>query len=405
MLLTERAAPADALGDHMKRAFDLTRFGSALLFTLAPAFAVGGALGFAVLLCVAGAISLRPSLIRGALEKRPVVIGLLLALTAWALISAAWSPYDALEQALKIALLVPLGLMFAATATADQRARQLTAAGGLATAIVLIVLLGIEAGFDLPFNRAAQPGIDAGQLLRNTGRGAAFLMVLVWGGVGCLVALRGGIRLIAAAVILAATAALSLQFDQLANAAAFAAGLGAFVLAFAVPRLGVLAVTSALALWMLIAPFATPLILSNQRLVDALPLSWASRAGIWQYVSGRVLEQPWIGHGLEASRTVTEQIQVRELTIRGIPIHPHSASLQIWFETGVVGAVLAAALLLLGGRWLARTYGDSRPSAAAAAATIAAAGVIANVSYGAWAEWWLATMFIAAAVVGAIRAR
>jgi O-antigen ligase len=389
----------------MKRGFGTADFASAALFALAPGFAVGGALGFAVLLVVAGLLSIRPSIALAAWKKRPVVIGLLFAFTAWAVVSAAWSPYPGLEQGLKVALLVPVGLMFAAVATADADRRRLTTAGGLATVIVLIVLLAIEARWDLVFNRAAQPDIDPGQLIRNVGRGAAFLVVIVWGAVAGLLAIGGGARVAVAAIVLAATAAISLQFEQLANAVAFAAGFAAFVFAFALPRLGVHAVTGGLALWVLVAPFATPLILSNQRLVDALPLSWAARAGIWEYTCARILEQPWIGHGLEASRAVEDRIQVRELNMRGIPMHPHSASLQIWYETGAIGALLAAAALLLGGRWLARTYGEDRANAAAAAATIAAVGLIANVSFGAWAEWWIATMFIAAAIVGSVRVR
>lgn len=405
MLLTEWSPHANAMGGPMKRAFSVSRFASAALFALAPGFAVGGALGFAVLLLVAGLLSTRPSLVTAAWKKQPVVIGLLVAFTAWAVLSAAWSPYDAVEQGLKVALLVPVGLMFASAATADADARRLTAAGGLATVIVLIVLLAIEAVMAMPFNRAAQPEIDPSQLIRNVGRGAAFLVVLAFGAVASLLAVGGGARLAAAAVVLAATAAISLQFDQLANAVAFAAGLAAFLFAFALPRLGALLVPGGLAFWLLVAPFATPLILSNQRLVDALPLSWAARAGIWNYVCTRILEQPLFGRGLEASRVVEDRIQVRELDMRGIPVHPHSASLQIWYETGAIGALLAAAALLLGGRWLARAYADDRASAAAAAGTIAAVGVIANVSFGAWAEWWLATLFIAAAVVGSVKAR
>jgi O-antigen ligase len=405
MLPTEWSRRANAAGVPMTRGLSAARFASTALFALAPGFAVGGALGFAVLLVVAGLLSIRPSIVLVAWKKRPVVIGLLLAFTAWTVFSAAWSPYEALEQGLKVALLVPVGLMFAATATADADIRRLTAAGGLATVIVLIVLLAIEAGMGLPLNRAAQPDIDPGQLVRNVGRGAAFLVVVVWGAVAGLLAIGGGARFAIAAMVLAATASISLQFDQLANAVAFAAGLAALVFAFVLPRFSVLLVSGGLALWVLIAPFATPLILSNQRLVDALPLSWAARAGIWDYVCARILEQPLIGHGLEASRAVEDRIQVRELDMRGIPMHPHSASLQIWYETGAIGAFLAAAALLLGGRWLARAYGDDRASAAAAAGTIAAVGVIANVSFGAWAEWWIATMFIAAAVTGSVKAR
>jgi O-antigen ligase len=330
---------------------------------------------------------------------------LLLALTAWVVLSAAWSPYPAWEQGLKLSVLAPLGLMFATAATADKGMRRLTAAGAVAGVIVLIVLLALEAGLSLPINRGAQPDIDPSQLLRHVGRGTAFLVVIAWGAAASLLAIGGSVRVGAAAAILGGAAVLSLQFDQLANAVAFAAGLTAFALGNIAPRFALHAVMGGFALWVLVAPFATPLILSNQRLVDALPLSWAARAGIWDYVCTRVLEQPWIGHGLEASRAATDRIQVRDLDMRAIPIHPHSASLQIWFETGAIGALLATAALLFGGRWLARTYGDDRTTTAAAVATIAVVGVIANVSFGAWAEWWIATMFIAAAVIGSVRSR
>ena len=60
--------------------------------------------------------------------------------------------------------------------------------------------------------------------------------------------------------------------------------------------------------------------------------------------------------------------------MRGIPLHPHSGSLQIWYETGAVGAVLAALALLAGGWALARAFKDNRLGAAAAAASLATLG-------------------------------
>jgi O-antigen ligase len=85
-----------------------------------------------------------------------------------------------------------------------------------------------------------------------------------------------------------------------------------------------------------------------------------------------------------------------------LPVHPHSASLQIWYETGAVGALLAAGALLTAGLRMSRAYARNRPAAAAACATLASLGLIANVSYGVWAEWWMATMFAVAALVGAL---
>jgi O-antigen ligase len=202
--------------------------------------------------------------------------------------------------------------------------------------------------------------------------------------------------------VLGVSAALSLPSGQLAHSIAAAAGLFVFALAYAAPRLAVLAASWPFAVWMLIAPFVTPLALANPKLIERLPDSWAMRAGIWDYVCVRILENPWFGHGLDASRAVTDRITVRGLEIRGIPLHPHSASLQVWYETGLVGAALAAAALLVGGWALSRAAKERRAAAAAAAASLASLGVIANVSYGAWQEWWIATMFVAAALVGAV---
>jgi O-antigen ligase len=99
-----------------------------------------------------------------------------------------------------------------------------------------------------------------------------------------------------------------------------------------------------------------------------------------------------------------ERILVRGIEMNSMNNHPHSASLQIWLELGGIGAVLAALLLLAGGAWLARVYGERPIAAAAACGTLATAGVIANVSFSAWAEWWIATLFISAGIVGAIGA-
>jgi O-antigen ligase len=373
-----------------------------LFFALLPAVASGGGMALPVLLCLAGAASVRPSLLRQAVENKPAVLAPLLALVAWAAITGLWSPHTNSSQAVKLAALVPLGLAFASAAVADESARRLTRSAGLAAFLVLAPVMAIEAIWNLPFNRIAQPDAPIGELIRNATRGASILLAMGWAAAAGLLALGGRPRMIAAALVLGATGFICFQFGQMAHAIAFVFGLAAFAAAYAAPRLALLATTAALAGWMLLAPFVTPLLLSRQRLVDALPESWAARAGIWDYVCARILEQPWIGHGLDASRAVADRIDVRGLDMRAVPLHPHSASLQIWFETGLVGALLGATTLIIGGRALARAFGADRATAAAACATLAALGLVANVSYGVWQEWWNAAMFVAAAMVGAV---
>lgn len=364
------------------------RAARAAFLVLLPAFGVGGALGLPVLICLAGALSLRPSLLRQAVEKRPIALVVLLAFLGLSATSSLWSDHAAGVQALKLAILAPLALVFATSAALDPR---LTRAGGVAACAVLIVLLSVEALWGLPLNRAVQPGTEPGELLRNVSRAAVLLLALVWGATGALMAMARPSWTAVGLLLLIGGGFISLQFGQFANTVAFIAGLAAFFAAFIAPRATMALVAGGLLVWLIAAPFATPLIASAIERA-ALPESWTYRAEIWSYASSRILEQPWFGHGLDAARAHGPIVQV----------HPHSASLQLWFETGAIGVGLAVVLLITSARWLLGAFGDNRPAAAAAAATMAALGVIANLSYNLWAEWWIATLFIAAGLVGAL---
>lgn len=376
------------------------------LFALVPAAAVGGGLAMAVLVTTAGALSIRLSLILGALRRPPIWLLLLLAFVGWSLASNLWSSWPVHTQAPKLLAVIAAGLMLVSAASADPAARRLTRAGMFACFAVLTVLLGVEALGGMPLNHAAQPAIhDVGELERNPGRGTVILMGMVWAVAGALIAAGGGLRVNAARFALLATGLMALQFHQLVSLASFLAGLGAFAVGYAAPRFGLVAVAFGWAAWMLAAPFATPIILAQPGFVEHIPLSWAARAGIWDYVCDRIAEQPWIGHGMDASRAVTDRIEIRGLEMRGVPLHPHSGSLHIWFECGAVGAVLAAGALITGGVSMARKLAKDRLVAAAACGTLASLGIIFNVSFGVWQEWWDATMFFSAMCVAAIGVR
>ena len=94
--------------------------GIAALFALLPAAAVGGALALPVLLCLAGALALRPSVIRQVLEKKARPLWAVIAFLVWAAGSSLWSAYPGHAQALKLVTLAPLGLMFAAASLSAQ---------------------------------------------------------------------------------------------------------------------------------------------------------------------------------------------------------------------------------------------------------------------------------------------
>lgn len=366
-------------------------FARTAFFVLLPALGVGGALGVPVVFCLAGALSLHPSLLTRFWREKPIPILVLIAFLAFAVASCLWSEWGRAEiQAAKIATLALCGLAFASAAS---RRPRLTLAGGLGACFVLIVLLCIEAFWALPLNRAAQPQIlDLGELERNTGRGTSLLLALTWTACATLMARAGAVSKTLGLAVLAGSFFVSTQFEQLANAVAFAAGLAAFGAAALAPRFAIIVTTAGTLLWLWAAPFATPWLLSDPRLLERLPLSWQARAEIWRYVCAHILERPWGGHGIDAGRAHEPVVSV----------HPHSGSLQAWFDTGLAGVVLLTAALVLGALWFMRRFGKDRWSSAAACGTVASLAVIANISYNLWAEWWFATPFLAAGLIGAL---
>ncbi|MEZ5958984.1 MAG: O-antigen ligase family protein [Hyphomonadaceae bacterium] len=379
-------------------------FARAAAFALLPAVAGAGAMGLPVLIGLAGIIAIAPSILRQVLEKQRTWLWLLLALTGWAALSSLWSAWDG-PTAAKVLLVVGTGLLFAATAGANEKSATLTLAGATAAFLVLAALLGVEAGFDMPLNRAAEPDLPYGELNRNPSRGLVVLLALVWPVTAWVLATTRGAMRLAVLGIVAVGAVLSLQFDQQSTAIGFGVGLVVFVIASANPRAMIVLLSFGLAAWMLAAPFATPILFASQQLVDALPFSWAHRVGIWRYTCERIMEQPWIGHGIDAGRATTEMITTRGYETRGIPVHPHSASLQVWHDLGFNGALVAAVLLAYGGWRLSRAFALDKLGGAATAAVLAMFGLMANIGWSIWQEWWISTLLLTAGLIAAVRLR
>lgn len=364
-------------------------------FAFFPSALVAGGLALAPLLGVAGLASLRPAVL-AQWGRAPAGVWLLAAFSAWAAASAFWSSYPDHGQALRFAATLIPCLLFAA----DRDGNLVTEAAGLAALVVALAMLSFEAFAGMPLNRAVQPEALEWVLARNPGRGVSVIAVTLWPVLAALFARGGLIRTSGALLLGGVGALLSTRFGMDANLMAYAAGGLAFAIGCAAPRLGIWLTSFCLAAWLLAAPFATPFVMSA--LNGGLPHSWSVREEIWRFAIARIWENPWVGHGMDASRAFTETITVGDETMRALPLHPHSASLQIWLETGAVGALLAAAALAAGGFALTNVFGGRRAHAGAICATFAAAGVLSNVSFGAWQEWWIAAICAGAALIAAI---
>lgn len=146
-----------------------------------------------------------------------------------------------------------------------------------------------------------------------------------------------------------------------------------------------------------------------------LPQSFFSRTYSWELVRGKISEAPFIGHGLEASHTWKDTFGdhpdwLADAAARYehdfawevyqvVPTHPHNMPLQIWAETGMIGASLAAMALFLFG-WRLKAPEDWSPvTRYAAAGLIGICIAVCNFSYSMWNEAFWASAILAAAVI------
>lgn len=143
-----------------------------------------------------------------------------------------------------------------------------------------------------------------------------------------------------------------------------------------------------------------------------LPPSGHHRLTIWSFAARNTAEKPFFGWALDASRVIpdadaeifyTRKIGAEHVPIpeAQLPLHPHSAPIQIWLELGLVGVVLTAAIIAMA----FRRFGTSRqPMASVSAAALTAGFVVSCVSYGIWQSWWQGSIWIVVSLLAAINA-
>ncbi len=224
-----------------------------------------------------------------------------------------------------------------------------------------------------------------------------------------------GGRIIAGGLVLAGFVSFAMTGSQTAIIGAVFM-LAAMALVWAMPRYGFRVLFSGLAAYIALAPVVLASGLAQLRVLGVpLPASFFSRSYSWELVGQKIAEKPFFGHGLEASHTWKDTygqhpewladavarygstLDFTNYTV--IPTHPHNMALQIWAETGMVGAMLAAlAVLLLG--WRLKAPRDWSPvSRYAGAGLIGAAAAMFSFAYSMWNEAFWASVAVAAAVV------
>ena len=182
------------------------------------------------------------------------------------------------------------------------------------------------------------------------------------------------------------------------------------------PKYGFRAIFSGLAVYVIAMPVFVSGALSAIRAFGLpLPRSFFSRTYSWEFVGAKIHEAPLLGHGPEACHTWKDTFGdhpdwLADATARFgdgqvwqlysvVPVHPHNMPLQIWAETGAIGAALAAGFLFLLG-WRLRAPQDWSPiSKYAAAGLIGMCISIGSFAYSMWNEAFWGSVVLAAAVI------
>jgi O-antigen ligase len=365
-----------------------------LLAILTPLVGFLGARGFAPAVGFAGLLCLpfvRP--------RNPDLAGLILfaLLVEWTLISALWSPaplphtwhdigrFTGLHIAQQVLF---CGALIITARTLPPRTARTALAWVGAGLMVLAGVLLFESLTDALLLQTVQrlggqkPSPVTHWALRSVAQGGYALAALFWPTAIALKA-SGRPRLLLAFIALCLLDFVLLHISALAVAILVSAVV--FALVYWRGRIAALACMAVAALQTLLTPWLLLALTQGGLFQDVrahLPPSWAARTKIWGFASTHMLQKPVFGWGLDSSRTFGDNI----------PLHPHDAALQLWFELGIPGAILGALIWGFVFWQFAKAAPERRLYAAAGCAVGTVCLTIGAVSFGLWQEWWICLM-------------
>lgn len=343
------------------------------------------------------------------LPSRTIMLSLVL-LLIWAAISTVWSPVPERAQSvvLNATLFLAGGLLLVAVArtfnAGNQRLFDIALIGGFLLALGLILS---EIIFGAPISRFIHGDERAGAYgLAFFNRSSSVLVLLTWPFV--LVTYRRLGLAFALAALFASLAVLAILNTTAPLWAILISGAAVGLILIA-PRLATwtiflttLVIIALSPVWSVLAPKIFDLLLANNVIEQGLN----HRFVIWGFASERLLEQPLLGWGLDASRAIPGGSQTIDILVdpngdisasQFLPLHPHNGFLQIWLELGLVGTVLATVLITA---LLKSILIDERRSAdrAFVGGTYVAAFILFQLSFGVWQSWWIGLLWLTAAI-------
>lgn len=395
----------------------------ALAFILWPIAAMLGTQGFTLIVAITGLAAL------GFVKvKRPSIsdLALVIAFLAWITVTQFWSPaggqfisgnifegnFAVKSTGLRVCLLATVALLTIYAAKLMPRGSAQMSAQIMIFAFLVQGVIVVSSPIIAPLfidaiyagNTAAQLTEGVQNLIRNANAFAMVLPILlayfwtregiVWKVLPVLIfvmSIWAFVRLDAQGAALAAfTSVLFMGFMHLVSTA------------------GLKHILRGSAAYIAVAPLIIGFAVRVLPLSSAsMPNSFRSRAWAWESVTEYIAKSPFFGHGLDASNTWRETLSAYPERIEGlppawadfpvIPGHPHNMPLEIWAETGLVGAMLISWAVAV----MALRFADARQIRKdvryAIAGLIGAVFVISSTAYSVWNDSFWAGVALAAA--------
>lgn len=340
------------------------------------------------------------------------IAGVVLLLFLWALITLYWSPVPGVEKLLWLAVVCFVGgLSLISLGALDWPARDHVRTRLIICLVVITVLLTFETLTGLRFGMWLLGDFDFNARLSHIGRSGAAVAVMAWVPL-VLIARRktwtAGLRgPIIASVVLLFLLVDVVILQAFASALALTLAPLAFLLVYWRRRVGLSILGALIIGYLFLAPtiHIWPLEQQEEGVRTSLPFSWQYRIETWRSTAEKIFENPIFGHGFDSVRELGQaNVTMAGVVAQEIPLHPHNAFLQVWFELGLIGVLLLAALICL----ILIGIGSARASPARSgvyAAVLASYLVIALISFSAWQTWWIACAWLAAGILSLLGGR
>lgn len=293
------------------------------------------------------------------------------------------------KSLITITLLIPFG-MIAFNFTRQRRKVARAILGGF---VLLLSILLIDALSNYSMYKMANPAQSPSDLEVNLGRGAFIGIAFFW--VALLAIKEIGLSKKIEIMSIIAILFISTRFGMDLHIAIILIAFIASALSRVFPRLitaiVMLVPIILIAFAPLIYPFAANL--AKNYMGENIPISWGRRADMWLYAKDKIFEKPIFGWGIDGARQFDERINYAGFEWSAIQMHPHASPLHIWFEGGLIGAMLAIIVVLTGAIYLLNSHLSNRNNAWALNGMLTSIIIGWCLSYSIWEQWLWALVF------------